>query len=301
MSQSHGFLYAPPPAGARMFGGTQRKILCPSRDWTEFLPRFEKQNLKYFDSMACVSFSGLNNLEIIYKKKYGIEVDFEDHFTAVASGTTRSGNYFYKVGDSVCQYDGLVKQGSWPLDELWKEWGDFYTAIPDSIRKEGKDYLNQADISYEWVQADRDVMYESLLYGPLQVGWFFGRPDPDGSYPRYKETANHALTLFKAEYGKFWWLYDHYSDFPIKRVAWDSLFWGAILWDITLKDMSNIKILKKRDAKDVGFWIPATDEAAFRSLCYALGKPLELIKKENSSSALIDWEKMTDGEFSLKP
>ena len=105
-----GLILSDPKPTDYMFGGetqVQGIELQPDGQWKDYLPVGEKQHSVYFDTMACVTFSALNALEILIKRQYGIDINFSDRFTAKMSGTTTNGNYLYKVGDSI-RKDGFV-------------------------------------------------------------------------------------------------------------------------------------------------------------------------------------------------
>src|SRR6185436_3344551 len=111
--------------------------LCPTRDWTPYLPVFESQSYKYFDPFDCVTRSATNCLEILWKRRYGDEVNFSDRFTAKMSGTTPIGNTFVNVGDSI-RHDGLVPEVDYtaPFDLISRD--EYYKAIDPKLIDEGK-------------------------------------------------------------------------------------------------------------------------------------------------------------------
>lgn len=292
---NYGYIHSAPPASARMFGGVDRTVLVEDQSWRNFLPIYETQVGNGFDSMSCVSFSALNALETLFKRKYGREINLSDRFTSKMSGTTRYGNTFYNVSNSLCEKHGFVQEERWPKGGT--TFDEYQSPIPSEIVSEGLKAYDEHEISSEFVPLYPDALCEALKYGPLQVSGHAWNKPKNGVYQRTSEQGNHAFLLFEAEYGKSWTIYDHYDQDgnAFKKLAWDYLFWGAMLYDITLKSMSNVKILKDKNSKSVGFWIPATSEAALDSMSYALGSPLE--KKADGS---IDWDKSINGEFELK-
>ena len=113
-----------------LLGAISYEEVC--EDWTPFLPKGEKQHGLYFDTMACVTFSALNIIEIQLNfmvanslmseesvKFFSDEgyllngqFNFSDRFTAKMSGTTKDGNYLQKVWDSIRNH-GLLSEKDW--------------------------------------------------------------------------------------------------------------------------------------------------------------------------------------------
>ena len=72
-----------PPAPTDFIAGVLGDIVYEERtqkDWSVYIPTEESQSMNLFDTMACVSFSALNSLEIQYKFLTGEEVNFSELF-----------------------------------------------------------------------------------------------------------------------------------------------------------------------------------------------------------------------------
>lgn len=283
-----GFIYSQPRPSDFLFGGQSplgMEVLQADRDWTPFLPIFESQSYKYFDTFDCVTRSATNCLEILWKRRYGDEVNFSDRFTAKMSGTTGVGNTFFNVADSM-RRDGLIPEKDWtaPFDMLSRD--EYYTQPGPQLEIEGQDFLKKYEPGYEWVQSDQDVLFEALQYAPIQVGWFYGRPNADGTYPRFSERANHGITLVKAIYGKSWFLFDSYPAKVIKEVAWDSLFWGAMRHNISIKQPTTT--------------MPTFEEGKMYQLVEGRGGAFLFTRGQmltgEESKVLFAWEVMHDGD-----
>lgn len=114
-------------------GSIKYEIRNPSGVWLDFLPKFERQYFKNFDSMGCVSFSlnTLNEIQIIHQT--GKEVNFSDRFLAKMSGTTHQGNWLYIVADTARKI-GVVLEEEWPAPPEPASWDDYYTEIPQFVK-----------------------------------------------------------------------------------------------------------------------------------------------------------------------
>jgi hypothetical protein len=140
----------------------------PSGDWKPYLPVGEKQYSRLEDSMACVTFSAINSLEIQTKLITGKEVNYSDRFIAKMSGTTKDGNYLYLVADTIRKC-GLLNEEDWPAPRDFT-WETYYTDIPDWLKTKALKWLNDWEVRYEFLA---DFSKEGLIYhlhhAPLQV------------------------------------------------------------------------------------------------------------------------------------
>ena len=115
-----------------------------SGDWEQYLPTGEKQFNRNMDTMACVSFSALNAIEVQYKFLTGEEINLSDRFTATMSGTTPKGNYLWKVADSL-RHDGVVPEYSWPSPQDFT-WDTYYSPVPVDTINQAKDFLDSWEV-----------------------------------------------------------------------------------------------------------------------------------------------------------
>jgi len=101
-----------------IFGGISaiEPVNLVEKGWSDYLPVKEVQRNKFFDSMACVTFSALNCLEILHKRLYEIEVNWSDRWMARVSGTTTKGNYLSTVADTI-RKKGLILEEFWQFDK----------------------------------------------------------------------------------------------------------------------------------------------------------------------------------------
>lgn len=231
------------------FGGTTKivpEVLQPDGDWTNFLPAYEYQNTN-FETMACVTYSALNCIEIILNRKYGETINFSDRFTAKMSGTTSQGNTFYNVAESIRKLHGIVKQEVYTNNATS---GEFYAEIPTIIKETGLQSLNTYLIQYEFVKEPLtpEVLKEALKYAPLQIGVYAYGKLVDGVYQRaIGFQPNHAVTLYK--FNDVINIFDHYLGNEHRKLSADYLLSAALKFNITKKDMLTLK--KERTSPDI--------------------------------------------------
>lgn len=212
-------------------------LINPAGDWRGYAPVDEFQNRWGFDRLACVTFSCLNCIEILYKYKTGTEKNFSDRFIAKASGTTKQGNYLDNVFDTI-RNQGLIEEYLYPDDA--NSWEEYYKDMNSEYFKESKKFLEDWSLYREWVRTDRrkDILF-SLKSAPLQVTLRYtsgnGILNPSGSH-------NHAATMLYAEEGEYYDIFDHYTQ-TRKKYAWDYEF-GAVLKPSLIKKTNNIMTIK---------------------------------------------------------
>lgn len=194
--------------------------------WKDYLPIIEYQIENGVETWSCVSFSALNCLEVLYKYHTGQELNFNDRYIASLSGTTNVGNYFRTVWDTIREY-GLLPQVDLPFIGLtFDEYVD-KTAVKPEMIENGKSFLQDWDIYYEFVEGTPDSLYQALGGSPLQVSVKYANMSSEDDILSPEGKTNHAVMLFNAKYGEYWEIFDHYTSI-IKRYAWNYKF-GAVV------------------------------------------------------------------------
>lgn len=207
----------------------------PSGDHSTWFSGDEKQRFPNFDTMACVTFSALNevenrinrmseqgllsekHLEFLksYRKTDG-KVHFSKRFTAKMSGTTIDGNYLQVVGDSI-RNDGLVPETDWPAnDSMTRE--EYYTNIPPSLIAKGREWKQWFETMYEWVllMGDGKDRVATLKYhlkqSPIQVATHLDSSWSSGNVTGTSCTpVHHAYTIYNI--ADLYKALDHYTPF----------------------------------------------------------------------------------------
>jgi len=213
-NKKYGLLIEKPKEEDYIFGASPLTYeeLQPDGNWTEFLPYKEIQNLNGIEPFACVSFTILNCLEILIKRKYGIDTNWSDRFLAAISGTGAGGNSPNAVSEFLRKL-GVVPQEVWPFNEKVKSFEDFYSPIPDEIYTLAKDFLAEYDFKYEFVPVNNDSIAKALKTSPLLLAvsaWYLKDSGiyfkPDGV------EDNHATTLVAIKEGEYKRVFDSYAD-----------------------------------------------------------------------------------------
>lgn len=151
-------------------GGTlPYEVRNSSGDWRPYLPVGEIQRGSE-DWMDCVTRSATNTIEIQEKFLTGIESNYCDREVALGSGTTREGNYLYKVSEYI-RKTGLAQQATWPDSQ--GGWNEQYTPPRPPVRAqldaEKKDWLSKWDIKDEDIPFTKKSLQYHLKHAPIQV------------------------------------------------------------------------------------------------------------------------------------
>ena len=204
-------------------------------DWGLFLPSEERQRFRYFDAMACVTFSALNVVEttinwmiknnLLPEGYYGelVELGFitdgafncSDRFTAKMSGTTREGNTLTKVWESI-RKNGLLPEKDWPGSEDFN-WDNYYAPIPDEPKLKAKEILKLFKFEYELISpATIPNLRIGLKHAPLQIttGVCPGWDSPPVNVCNL--SPSHATELYKIESDNGYGDYDSYPPYQKK-------------------------------------------------------------------------------------
>jgi len=192
-----------------------------SSDWKDYLPEGEQQNNPFvFDTQSCVTFSLMNSVETqlaqmslspAFKKflrdngyyKNG-KINFSDKFIAILSGTTKNGNSYVRVADTIRAY-GLIPDSVLPFkaETTWEQW-HAASQITPAMLELGQKFLKFASFGYEWViennsngrieAEEKKELERHLMHAPLNIAV----PKP----------ATHAILM-----PSYYKVFDSYSPF----------------------------------------------------------------------------------------
>jgi hypothetical protein len=261
-----------------IFGANDRvkhNINIEDRNWIPYFSKGEVQFATYYDTMGCVSFSGLNTTESVgnyhvrnklfsadnvawleangYFNADG-DLDFSDRFTVAMSGTTEDGNTGRRVWTSI-RHDGVVPESKWPWnkgrDVPQKErYGDWYrdkANVPQELIDLGKEFVKRFDVIYEVVKTEEGKLKTALTKSPVAVYIATNCPLNNGIHEPCGNTVNHAVTLCDdADPRGYYPLFDHYIKQPnavgqeqfIRKVSKDFSFYStAYVCTITEKQV----------------------------------------------------------------
>lgn len=232
-NKNYGYRPSSPHLKDWRFGGPTglpRMVLAADGQWDKYLPESEYQN-RGFETYSCVSQAALNCLETLAKQR-GEAMNGSDRFLAKTSGTTKEGNSFWNVCETI-RTKGVVQELSYPFGGGSFE--DFYQEPPKSLEEEGRQWVDKYEYGYEFGMEAPDVLKRLLTYGPLEIAVHaWGARNKDGHYIRTLERANHAVMLYGYEDGVCWKIFDSYWK-ETKTLTWDFLIAASVRHHFALK------------------------------------------------------------------
>lgn len=275
-------------------GGTipheQRNI---TKDWEQFLSIEERQNYTLFDAMECVSQSSTNAWEaqanqmlkeglwpqdaLKFWNKHGYIVNgkFEvsHRFTAKMSGTTRAGNYFFRVLDSL-RLDGVIPEHKWTYQE-GMDWDAYYAEIPEELKLLAKESLKYHSFAYENIavgteERKLETIKKTLEHTPIVFGIATCQPW-DEDVPVCGFNPNHAVMCYRVNKDNSFMIFDSYLPYkkrlefgyqissaykaviyPVKRIE-AKIEPGFLTEDIKFGE-SGLNVLKLKDSLNKLGW-----------------------------------------------
>lgn len=270
---------APPPSGWVAGGetGLAPVVLEGSGQYDSFLPDEESQS-RYtpygFDTMACVTFSATNSIEILierlrskgllpatheaflqnngYIDKLTGKVNFSDRFTAKMSGTTVNGNSLGAVAESIRDLHGLLPESDWSFPVFTDaenqdgqlKWVRYYADIPQALQAKAKKFLTYFKIPYQWIAngSSTPVSLRGFLqYGPFQIAAAVCPPwNNNEADPPIKScgcSTQHATTIYGFRDDLAFKDFDHYKSFR-KLLAQDYCIPYALQYSLEVKSLT---------------------------------------------------------------
>ena len=214
------------------------EVLQGNGQWDSSLPVKELQQRGGVETMACTVFTSLNALETLYKRKYEVDMNFSDKYTAIMAGITQQGGTPKNAIETIRKKSGLLLEEHMPFGNP-QSWEDFYTPYPSgSTIAQGLNFLQHYTINYEWVfknGVNIDKMKTALKSSPLGVSVCAWK-ERDGIY--YKDigdTDNHWCLIYGYESGKYWKVFDTYDN-TRKKLAWNYNFGLCMRYSITRRE-----------------------------------------------------------------
>lgn len=222
-------------------------------DWRPFAPPGERQSFRKFDSMACVSYSLLDCLEVQLRQQ-AAERNNSDRFLAKMSGTTPQGNSLSRVADTF-RISGDVIEDRWPASDDF-DWSAYYSAIPQDVIDKAAKYLPGVQFNYEFLPifTDEDLRYH-LKQAPLQVTVCAGQGWNQENVPPIDGEPNHAVCLLHVDAQGYRYVLDHYAPF-IKRLDPKFKLFAKLKPTIKPKAMNQAKVVKSKTSPTVYICYP---------------------------------------------
>lgn len=203
-----------------------RIVLEEYGNWVDSLPEAEPQFHGAIDSINCVAFKTLDQIEAYEKKAFGEINNYSERWVGIIAGTTSKGNDPSKVYDAIEQY-GLIPEEMLPWSDDIKtldEYFSFKGADKDACFQEGKAWKARKDFLHNWVfRADQPLdeklnnMKVALRYSPLAFDVAAWQTNSEGKYIRFG-LSGHWTTCYRI--ADFEYVFNSYPPF-LKELTLD--------------------------------------------------------------------------------
>jgi hypothetical protein len=228
-----------------VFGSSEMpyEVLQADGDWSNYLVVKERQDLNNVEPYACVVYTLLNCIEILIKRKYGLERNYSDRFLATIVNTRGKGS----SPQEACEFlrkIGVVLQEIYPFDETIDTEDKFFAPIPQSIIELAKEFNEEWDFKHEFVKTDNESITTALKSSPLMISVYaWVKNSKDLFYRPNGVTDNHATTLIYERVGEFRRIFDSYDSPFIKDLEYGDI--PTIIKRFRIEKKTKLEAIKK--------------------------------------------------------
>lgn len=221
----YGLIFDKPSPEHYVFGSSSLpfEILQSDGDWQPYLPTKEYQNKQGTESYACVVFTLLNCIEILIKRKYGLERNYAEAFLAELAHTRENRGSSPQDVCEMLRKIGVPEEKDFPFDE----WLLNNSKITDALYQTALKITEEFEIGHEFVVPKHESITLALTSSPLMISVYAWERGENGLYYRPEGTSDtHATTLVYQRIGAFRRVFDTYPDSGgdvLKDYDWNSM------------------------------------------------------------------------------
>lgn len=198
------------PQDYEYLGATKIKteILVPDIDWRKFYPALEVQKNKKGDTYMCVSFANNNIKEMIHKRRYNENINYNDITLGTMSGTVRGrGNSHNNVAETVYK-KGVDLEKYNPYTEN--------TTLDEAYKYPTKDTLKRClkwttEYEYGYERVKKEHFKEALKESPIQIA-----VDSGATSSSQFRNLDHSIVLGHIDKKGYGYTFESYPDRPTK-------------------------------------------------------------------------------------
>lgn len=231
-----------------IFGGaTLDSVIQPDGQWDLYLPKYEAQAEKY-ETLGCTVWGSQNGIEILFKKKFGIEPNYDERYNYnISEINPDQGGGDPNVVIQDIREKGLI-QGFLFLSETLTE---FMTPRPmeGKYLEEGRKWVDQYDLRHKWVlqgfeekgeriKIIQDALTKGIVCASVSA-WF-----PQGDIYIDRGQPNNHWCVIYGWTGNGWKVFDSY-DHSTKVYSFDARVDFAKLLTLEKKEKASITLWEK--------------------------------------------------------
>lgn len=210
-----------------VFGGNQvqREVLQPDGQWGEFLPTYESQSTDNFDTYGCTIYGSENVIEMIMKRKFGIDANYSERYIYNIIPIRPPGGSPQVVAECI-RKKGLIDQAELPMVDTFEQ---YCTPEPmsDKLLKKGQEWINTYELKHDYlwktditIAEQHRILMDALQYSPVGISVSAWNLGPEGTYIDQGEPNNHWCVCFGYEIkdNRFYPLVFDSYDYSIKTL-----------------------------------------------------------------------------------
>ncbi len=174
--KNYGFVPSKIESDHYILGGGQlpKIILQANRNWKDYLPTWESQIDKGYETYGCTVYGTLNALETVLDRLNGHPYDYSERFNYILADVKAPGADPHYVSEIIRKY-GVIEQAELPMTNTYTEFNSPKPMTVDKLSK-GQTWLGQYSFGHEWVftncpskESRTALVREALQYSPICV------------------------------------------------------------------------------------------------------------------------------------
>lgn len=235
--KNYGFVKPRITSDQYLLGALKRNVLVPDGNWYKYLPLYEPQFGKGWDTYGCTVWGTQNAIETILKRLEGKEYNFSERFTYILADITPPGADPHHVSE-VIRKTGLIDNSRLPFTKSYKEFLKPKPMTQEYI-DEGHDWLTRYGFGHEWIitlktktKDKLPIIKEHLKYSPIGISVTAWEKNNKGEYISNGKPNTHWCIAFRVDEEDRIWVFDSY-DQSVKVLAREHNIEFAKMYTIT--------------------------------------------------------------------
>lgn len=231
------------------------EIVNPERKWRNYMPVFELQKNRHGDVWGCVSFSYNSAHEFIHIKKYSKEINKNDRFVVVGSGTVPNQGNSKRAVAEWGRKNFWIDEPVWPYtSEMTVD--EYYNngLVPQEFIDQALKLKSCYEMQYQWLPGnEQKQILDGLQFSPVQVDVERYSFNNKGYIINTSTGYYHEVLIFDFEENECWWVFDSEAN-QIIKFDWNYNFGSPMIHSLKKKNMA--KIYKKKGEPALYFLNP---------------------------------------------
>lgn len=235
------------------------EIINKKKRWRDFMPVFELQKNRRGDVWGCVGFSYNSAHEFIHIKRYGKEINKNDRFIVVGSGTIPNRGNGKRAVAEWGRKSFWIDEPIWPYTEdMTIE--EYYNdgIVPQEFIDQAILLKSSYELQYQWLPGNTQKhILDGLQFSPVQVDVERYSFNNKGYIINTQTGFYHEVLIFDFEEDECWWVFDSETN-QVLKFDWNYNFGSPMIHSLKKKNMT--KIYKKKGQPALYFLNPKDEK-----------------------------------------